>query len=470
MSAGELHARLESLGIQLAAEGGRLRVNAPRGSLTEELKEAIAGSRDELLEIVQRRASATASSVDRIEPIERGAMLPLSSFQDGMWIRQRMDPASTHFNIGSIWTSVTQFAADAQSAAVRWMIERHEILHSIFEEKGGTIGMRVLPPDAVEIELRDLSDYSAVRRVEMVYEAIECEVRKPFDLTCAPAVRFVVCQLGESEAVTLCIAHHIVVDVWSLSLLEKEFAALCAAGSSVEPAPRLQFADYAAWQRTRQEPHALRSDLEWWSGYLFGAPPLSVFQPDLSGSAQTTGATYHFEWDAELASGLKSLVRAAGATLYTALLAACAVVLRWHTGQRHFVLGSPIGVRERVELETMVGPFVGLLPIRVDVADEATFDELLRHARDSMLDAHAHRHVPFEALVEHLNPPRIADHAPLYQLAIVQHNTPGSEERLSSYSGGAMHELTALLAKQTAGSNVPWSIARIDIRMRSSHA
>jgi amino acid adenylation domain-containing protein len=442
LSASELNARLESLGIQLAAEGGRLRVNAPRGSLTEELKAAIAESRDELIALLERRASAAAPSVERIEPIQRGGMLPLSGFQARMWVRQRMEPASTHFNIGSIWTSVTQFAADTQCAAVRSMIERHEILHSIFEEKGGTIGMRVVPPNDVGIELRDLGAYSAERRAELVREAIESEVRKPFDLTSAPAVRFVVCRLGEHEAVTLCIAHHIAVDVWSLALLENEFAALCAGSSSTEPAPQLQFADYAAWQSARLEPHALKGELEWWGSYLSGAPPLSVFAPDRSGSAETTGATYHFDWDAELTSGLKSLVRTAGATIYTALLAASAVVLRWHTGQRHFVLGSPMGARERVELETMIGPFVGLLPIRIDVADEPTFDELLRRARDSMLDAHAHRHVPFEALIEHLNPARIADHAPLYQMAIVQHNTPGSEERLSSYSGGAMHELT----------------------------
>ena len=449
MSAGELCARLESLGIFLAAEGGRLRVNAPRGSLTEELKTAIAGLRDELLEMLERRASASAGSVEPIEPIQRGAMLPLSRFQERMWIRQRMDPLSTHFNIGSVWMSATQFAAGTQSAAVRRLIERHEILHSVFKQVGGTVGMQVVQPDAVEIELRDLAIHSAVQRAEPLREAIEREVRRPFDLTSAPAVRFVVCALAEHEAVTLCIAHHIAVDAWSLSLLEQEFAALCAGVSSAAPAARLQFADYAAWQRARQDPQAQRSDLEWWSAYLADAPPLSVFAPDRLASGGATGATYHFDWDAEFASRLKSAVRAAGATIYTALLAACAVVLRWHTGQRQFVLGSPIGARERVELETMIGPFVGLLPIRIEVAGDPTFEELLRHARDSMLDAHAHRQVPFEALVERLNPPRIADHAPLYQVAIVQHNTPGSEERLS-FSGGAMHELTWFL-RETHG-------------------
>jgi amino acid adenylation domain-containing protein len=432
LSAVQLNARLESLGIRLTVEGGRLRVNAPRGSLTEDLKKDIAESRDELLELLELRDSATASSVEQIEPLRRGGILPVSSFQERMWILQRMDPESTHFNIGSLWKSAIKFTVEEQIAAVLRMIERHEILHSLFVERGGTIGLQVIAPDAVEIELRDFSGT----------EEIEREVRTPFDLTSHPAVRFVVYRLSDREVVTLCIAHHIAVDAWSLSLLETEFAAACAAGpSAAKPLPRLQFTDYAGWQRARQDPHLLSGDLEWWGRYLSGVPPLSVFAPDESGAARGTGETYHFDWDAGFASGLKSLVRASGATIYTALLAACAVVLRWHTGQRDFVLGSPMGTRERVEFETLIGPFVGLLPIRIEVAGDLTFEELLRRARDSMLDAHAHRHVPYEAILEHLNPARIAEHAPLYQVAIVHHNTPGSEERLS-YSGGAMHELT----------------------------
>lgn len=449
-SAVKLNARLESLGIRLAVEGGRLRVNAPRGSLTEELKNAIAGSRDELLKMLELRASATAQTADPIQPVARGGVLPVSSFQDRMWIHQQMDPTSTHFNIGSLWRSAAQFPASVQSAAVRRLIERHEILHSVFVERGGTLGMRVISPETVQIEQRDLSVTLPAQSLAKLNEEIEREVHKPFDLTSAPAVRFVVCRLNDSAAVTLCIAHHIAVDAWSLTLLESEFAASCAPGAAAPPAPQLQFADYAGWQRARQDPQLLSSDLEWWGHYLDGAPPLSVFAPDQSGSAAATGETFHFACDAELTSGLKSLVRGAGATIYTALLVACSVVLRWHTGQRDFVLGSPTGTRERVEFETMIGPFVGLLPIRVGVADDPTFEELLRRARDSMLDAHAHRDVPYEALLEHVNSPRVADHAPLYQIAIVQHNTPGSEERLS-YSGGAMHELTWFVREADGG-------------------
>jgi amino acid adenylation domain-containing protein len=434
----ELSAELESSGIVLAAEDGRLRVNAPRGALSEEMKTAIARSRNDLLALLERRALLQSAAIARIE---RSSVLPVSSFQERMWILQRIDPTNTDYNIVSVWQSATQFAADRQSAAVRSLIARHEILHSAFDEFGDSIGMQPLTPEAVPIEVRDLSAHPQTQRHELVRSAIDQEAHRPFDLTAGPAVRFIVCRLGESEAVTLCVAHHIAVDAWSLSLLEKEFAALCAQGTAPISIPSLQYADYAAWQRSRQNPRAMAVELQWWRGYLAAAPPLSIFPPDRSGSTGPKGATQAFHWDADLASGLRALARNEGATVYTALLAACAVVLRWHTGQQDFVLGSPTGVRERVELETMIGPFVGLLLIRLDVSGDPSFAEVLRHARDSMLEAHAHRQMPFEALLEHLKPPRMIDHSPVFQIAVVQHNAPGGEQGLS-FSGGTMHELT----------------------------
>lgn len=447
MTPEELTVHLESSGVVLAAEAGRLRVNAPRGSLTEELKAAIAGSRDDLLALLERRAVLQAAPIERIG---RSSALPVSSFQERMWILQRMDPGNTDYNIVSVWKSTTRFSADRQKAAVRALVGRHEILHSFFDEVGDRLAMQLLPPERVAIELRDLRAYPETRRHELLLDTIDQEAHTPFDLTSGAAIRFIVYCLGDSEAVTLCVAHHIAVDAWSLSLLEKEFAVLCAQGAVPMPALSLQYADYAAWQRSRQTPSAITSDLQWWRRYLSGAPQLSVFPPDRFGSTKPTGATREFNWDATLVSGLQSLARSEGATVYTALLAACAVVLRWHTGQQDFVLGSPMGVRERVELETMIGPFVGLLLIRLDVSGDPSFAELLRRTRDSMLEAYGHRQVPFEALLEHLKPPRMLDHSPMFQIAVVQHNAPGAEARMS-FGGGTMHELTWFV-REVAGS------------------
>ncbi len=135
------------------------------------------------------------------------------------------------------------------------------------------------------------------------------------------------------------------------------------------------------------------------------------------------------------------MVREVGATLYMALLAACAVVLRAYTGQGDIVLGSPMGMRERPEFETMLGPFVNLVVLRLDLTDDPTFAELLLRARDAVLDCHDHRHVPFEALVERLNPARSWDHSPLFQVAVVLHNT-SNRPTASIYSGGALYDLT----------------------------
>ena len=156
----------------------------------------------------------------------------------------------------------------------------------------------------------------------------------------------------------------------------------------------------------------------------------------------------------------------AGATVYIALVAACAALLHRHTGQQSVVLGSPMGMREQPELEAMPGPFVSLLMLRIDFSDDPSWRTLLARARDMMLDAHAHRHVPFEALVERLKPARSLAHAPLFQVALVQHNTPAASAA-SIDSGGAMHELTWFLRE--AGGRLEGAIEyRSDLYSRAA--
>lgn len=446
MKAEVLAAQLESSGIVLAVEQGKLRVNAPRGSLSEQMRQAIAEARDDLIALLEARSLQSAP----LQRIDRVAVLPVSSFQQRLWILQRLEPESTDFNIASLWKGTTQFSVELQTAAIRCLIDRHEILHATFDDAGDAVVMRVLPTEAVLIEVRDLDAPTQAQRDRLLFEATEKEAHRPFDLRAETAVRFIVFRLGDSEAVTLCVAHHIAVDAWSLGLMEREFMRACVEPEAVSPPPSLQYADFAVWQRATQETPALSAGLEWWRDYLAGAPPLSVFPPDQSASASATGATRLFDWDANLTSGLRALALRSGATVYSALLAACAVVLRWHTGQQDFVLGSPMGIRERVEFETMIGPFVDLLLIRIDVAGDPTFAELLRRARDTMLAAYSHRQVSFEALLEHLKPQRTLIHAPLFQVAVVLHNTPGGEQNLN-LSGGAMHELTWFV-REAAGS------------------
>ncbi len=179
-----------------------------------------------------------------------------------------------------------------------------------------------------------------------------------------------------------------------------------------------QYADYASWQRRVRDSDSSAADLGWWSRRLSGLPQFSTFPPDHLGD-NATGATRPFCWDAELTRSIETLARKEGVTVYMMLLAACAAVLRAHTSQSDLVLGSPMGLRERTEFENVIGPFVNLLLLRLDLSDDPTFSELLLRARNALLDAHDHREAPFEAIVERLNPVRSFARSPLFQVSVV---------------------------------------------------
>ena len=170
-------------------------------------------------------------------------------------------------------------------------------------------------------------------------------------------------------------------------------------------------------------------------------PPVSSFPADYPRSAVPVGASHAFRFSRELSAGIQAMVREEGATVYMALLGACAAMLHWYTGQEDVVIGSPMGLRERPEFESVVGPFVNVLALRLGMSDDPTFADLLTRARGAVLDAHAHRHVSFERLVEYLNPARSLDHAPVFQVAVV-HHAPGAGDDRPISSGGALFDLS----------------------------
>ncbi len=439
MNAAELYARLASLGVQLVAAGGQLRVSATRGILTKEMQESIATRKAELLELLEDRSSAPVTDLIKVS---RGGALPLSFFQERLWILHRLDPDSTAYNLATVWPGAGLVDAARLVNAIRGEVQRHEILRAAFRGEAGAPRVHLFPPDAVSIELHDLRDLSEPEQSTTIGAARIAETSTPFDLATEPPVRFRVYRVASDRATTLVVAHHIAIDAWSFSLLRREIAAAYVASSGAVQAPRFQYADYAAWQRHTQDPDQLAAQLEWWERNLAGIPQLCAFSPDLLPTAtRAEGSTRVFPWNAELSGAFRLLVREEGTTVYMGLLAAFAVVLQAHTGLNDIVLGSPMGIRERPEFETMIGPFVNLLVLRLNLTDDPTFVELLGRARDAVLDAHAHREVPFEMLIERLRPVRTFTRSPLFQVAVVQHNASSDHAEAIS-AGGAIHDMT----------------------------
>jgi amino acid adenylation domain-containing protein len=441
LNAFQLLDRLRSIGVRLAVEGGRLRVSAARGALTHELKEAIRAQKAALFTVLQQGAATQSKDLIRVRRTE---CRPLSLFQQRLWVMHRLDPASTAFNMVTSWPSAGSLSVEQMQHAIRDVVRRHEILRTTFHGEDTELYGRLLPVEAVSIMVRDLRDRSHQEMDEIINAEMAEAAHTPFDLALEAPLRWILYRVGEDRVATVVAMHHIAMDEWSLALLRSEIAAACKAAAENAP-PRapasLQYLDYADWQRRNLVSSEVGAELDWWTEHLAGIPQLCTFLPDQPTGITPSGAAYVFRWSAELTVAIRSLSRESGVTVYMALLAACAVALRVHTGQGDITLGSPMGMRERPEFETMIGPFVNPLVLRVDLRDDPTFADLLARARETVLDAHDHRHVPFEMLVERLNPVRTFERSPVFQVAVVMHNASG-EPGSAIQSGGAIHDLT----------------------------
>ena len=248
---------------------------------------------------------------------------------------------------------------------------------------------------------------------------------------------------GDRFAV-LVAAHHIALDEWSFDLLRRRLEAACdaAANGTADDAPAaLQYVDYAAWQRRTENSAVISAELDWWEHHLAGIPQLCTFSPDRHAAANGSGSARPFCWDADFVAQLRSLLRAEGATFYMTLVAACAAVLRVHNGQDDIVLGSPMGMGGAPGIRDHARAVREPAGAAARSPDDPSFSELLARARDAVLDAYDHRHVPFETLVERMRPVRSFDRSPLFQVAVVMHNA-SDQSATPIYSGGAVHDLT----------------------------
>jgi amino acid adenylation domain-containing protein len=441
LNAADLLAQLKSLGIDLVVDGGRLRVSAARGQLTAELKAAIATHKAEILALL-------ATATPEVPRIPRDEPLPLSFFQERLWVQSQFEPDSTAYNMVAGWESPGPVDAAAVVEALGVIVRRHEILRASFRERGGIPFVALLPPETVPVQVRDLLDVGEEEQRAELRAATEKATHTPFDLRGAPPIRFTVYRVAGGKVITLAAAHHIAMDAWSFALLGREIVA--AYEGKEPPAPGdLSYVDFAAWQRNLLKGPAVTEEVEWWKRRLAGSPRTSTLRADRPRARQGTGATRPFMLDRELAEGVRALVREERATVYMALVSACAALLHWHTGQEDVVIGSPMGQRERPEFEGMLGPFVSLLVLRIDLSGDPTFAQILERTRATLLDAHEHRQVPFEKIVERLNPERSVDHAPLFQVAVVQHNA--NAEGVPIASGGALFDLTWFVREENGG-------------------
>lgn len=479
--AAALIALLRTLDVQLRVEGGALRVNAPKGRLTPELEAALIASKRELVQALSAapRADTTSRGLERVP---RGEPLALSFLQERLWMLEQIQPGQTAYNLATISDIAPGLDIALLVAAVRRVIERHEILRARFAMVDNAPRVTFAAVDATPVTVRDLRGLPAAEQERELRAAAPRATQTPFDLAAEAPARFTILQTAGQRAALLVAAHHIAMDSWSMSVLgheiQTEYRALAAGDTGPRAPLAVQYADFAAWQRAASSTPAASQRLQYWAKELHGLPQLSAFVTDRPriGGVTGTGANYDFRWAASLYDGVTTLARELDATLYMVLLAAMAVVLSRNTGQTDVAIGTPIGTRDLSELEAMLGPILNPLVMRFDVSEDPTFAALVRRARTAVLDGHANQDVPFELLVQTLNPDRSLGHPPLFQVAVVLHNAPDAAAT-QIHGGGAIYDVTLFAIErhgELTGSFEYRSdlydeatIARIDAEMQS---
>ncbi|NNB85299.1 amino acid adenylation domain-containing protein, partial [Corallococcus exiguus] len=391
--------------------------------------------------------------------------VPLSFAQQRLWFLDQLEPGSASYNIPLALHLEGVLQVDVLQRALEALVSRHEVLRTSLRTEAGEARQHIAPELWLPLTRMDLSAQPAEAREAEVHRQMDAEARRPFDLARGPLLRATLLRLEQDAHVLLFTLHHVISDAWSLGVMVREVAALYEAFAKGEPSPLaqlpVQYADYAFWQRQWLRDEALKAQLDWWRRQLAGAPAVLELPTDRPRPPKQSfrGARHGFTLSPATAERLRALAQREGATPFMLLLTVFQMLLARYSGQDDISVGSPIAGRRLAELEGLIGFFVNTLVLRNRVNAEASFRELLRQVRDRTLDVYAHQDLPFEHLVEAVQPERDLSVPPLFQVMLVVQNAPVSALRLPELrlrplevdSGVARFDLTLQFAEGPDG-------------------
>ncbi|HZI14651.1 MAG TPA: amino acid adenylation domain-containing protein, partial [Myxococcus sp.] len=376
--------------------------------------------------------SGWTSSLPPLVPVSRQGRLPVSFSQQRLWFLDQLMPGQVSYNVPIVLRLSGALDVGALHRTMEELVRRHEALRTTFASEEGQPYQVIHPAGPLELPVASLEHLAPeAREAEARTLALEV-VRQPLDLARGPLQRAKLLRLDASEHVLALAVHHIVSDGWSMGVMVRELGALYEAFSQGRPSPLpelpLQYADYAAWQRQWLVGAPLEQQLDYWRQALAGLAPLNLPTDKPRPAVQRyRGATLGFTLPKPLADGLKALARQEGTTLFMVLLGAWQVLLHRYSGQDDIAVGTPVAGRKQPEVEGLIGFFVNTLVLRMRLGGTPSFREVLARVKESTLGAYAHQDLPFEKLVEELEPRRDLSRQPLFQVAFMLANVPLGE-------------------------------------------
>lgn len=410
---------LANRGISIGADGGQLRMSAPKGVLTPDLQLRLRENKEALLALLSASDAAPAPD-DPILESAPGTPAPLSAAQYRLWFTEQLKPGTAAQNLPFPLRLNGLLDVEALGWVVREIGRRHDVLRSriaVIDD----VPMHVLVSEVLTLAEIDLTDLPAAEREAHARAGAAADAAQPFDLEQAPLIRFTLWRMSPTSHWLQVVSHHVVFDGWSHDVLFRELRELYEArtsGSPMPPAPPVRFVDFIRWHEAWLEQPQQSAQLVYWTDRLAGMPTVLEMPTDFQRPSELSGSAISRIWtlESELVQRLRGLALANGATLNMVALASLELLLWRYSGQRDFAIGMPSRGRVRPEAEELIGMFVNTLAVRSDLAASVTFRDLLRHVRDSSIDALSHQDVPFDRLVQAIQPVREKNRTPLLQV------------------------------------------------------
>ena len=386
-------------------------------------------------QLQKQKEREPAAEPQRIPRLPRESeTYPLSFAQQRLWFLNNFEPESPEYNIPQAFRIEGDLDPEVMQRALREVVRRHETLRTTFRSIEGTPAQVIAQVVDMEVPYVDararVSD--PAKAWDEAQRLASADAREPFDLTLGPLMRARLFRAGEREYLLYVNVHHIAYDGWSMVIFGRELAAVYDAFAAGRPSPLpelpVQYLDFAVWQREWLSGEVLETQLAYWRRQLASVPPLELPTDRPRPAVRThNGTALPLVFSDALQKDLKAFAQREGSTLFIVLLAAFKALLHHWTTQEDISVGTLIANRRRPEVEGMIGFFANSLVLRTDLSGDPTFRELLGREREVSLDAYAHQDVPFEKLVEELNPPRDMARTPMFQVMLMLLNAPGGE-------------------------------------------
>ena len=404
----------------------------PRGQMSEVIKElaSLSPEKRKLIELMLQEEGLDISQLMILPRAKGSNSLPLSFGQQQLWLVDQLEPGSVVYNIPAAIRMQGPLNLAALKQSLDEIVRRHEILRTTFVAGDGQPVQVISAGSSARLVESDLCGLAHSGATPLSSQLAAQEAHRPFDLARGPLIRSTLLRLDEQDHILLLTLHHIVFDAWCMGILIREMVTFYKAFSDGEPSPlaelKVQYADFALWQRQWLQGEVLERELSYWRKQLEGMPAVLELPTDRPRRSATSnrGAIHTLELSRELSDSLEALSRAEAVTSSMLLLAAFQTLLYRYSGKDDIVVGTPIANRNRAETEALIGFFVNMLVMRVDLSGNPSFRELLKQVREVTLEAYAHQDLPFEKLVVELRPERELNRKPLFQVVFAFQNTP----------------------------------------------